>query len=156
MGINFHATYGFLLLGLIEIYIGVFLFMTSFLLDKHELRKNKMDEVKMFFGKLHLLKKILIFSAFILFILSLMILILYLDLPEGQSLKDNLTWPLVILGACTFSYNSLIDSKKAEDSANKSMVINHLIINKAFYKNLIGAIFCGIFIIVGIRTLVAN
>ena len=115
-----------------------------------------MDEVKAFFASLHISKKALILTSFALFVLSVLILILYLDLPESQSLKDTLTWPLVVLGASAFLYNSLIDSKKTSDSTNKAAVIEHLIKNKAFYKNLIGAIFCGIFIVVGIRTIFIN
>ncbi len=150
---NPNAEYGLILLGCIEIYIGVFLFAASYLIDKYNLRKNKMDEVKAFYAKLPASKKASLIVSFVLLVFSILLLILYLDLPEGQSLKNTLTWPLVILGACAFFYNSLIDSKKAGDGAGKSALINHLVKNKSFYKNLISAIFCGIFIITGIKTI---
>ena len=153
MGVNFHSSYGQVLLGCIEIYIGLFLFAASFFIDKYNLRRNKPKEAQAFFAKLHLSKKSLIIVSMIFFVFSILLLILYLDLPEGQSLKNTLTWPLVILGAVAFAYNSLIDSKNASDGTNKSAVIDHLVKNKSFYKNLVGGIFCGIFIIVGIKTL---
>jgi hypothetical protein len=156
MGVNFYSKHGMLLLGCIEIYIGFFLFIASFLIDKYEIRKNKVREVRGLFLKLPMALKGLVTAALSLFVFSLMLLILYLDLPESQSLKSTMMWPLVLLGAGAFFYNSLIDSKKEGDNARKSAVINHLINNKIFYKNFIGTIFCGIFIIVGFKTIFSN
>ncbi|MBC7715027.1 MAG: hypothetical protein H7177_16895 [Rhizobacter sp.] len=156
MGVNFYSRHGMLLLGCIEIYIGLFLFISNVFIEKYGIRRNKIPEMRSKFLDLPIALKGLLITALSLFVFSLMLLVLYLDLPESESLKRTMTWPLVILGASAFLYNSLTDSKKAEAGAKKSALITHLIKNKTFYKNFIGTIFCGIFVIVGFKTIFSS
>ncbi|MBC7427276.1 MAG: hypothetical protein H7336_01610 [Bacteriovorax sp.] len=156
MGVNFYSRYGLVLLGCVEIYIGLFLFTASMFIEKYEIRRYKIPEMRGRFLALPIAVKGLLVTSLSIFVLSLMLLVLYLDLPESESLKRTMTWPLVLLGASAFIYNSLTEGKKAKEDTKNSALIDHLIKNKTFYKNFIGTVFCGIFVIVGYKTIFSN